>query len=246
MNPTQLIRSAVLAFLTLFSLAAAGQNTLEIISLRHRTAEQVLGTLRPLAEPGATLSGQGSQLFVRTSPANLAEIRRALDALDRPLRRLQISVRFAEALDAATQSVDANGRISNRGARVDVRAQDSRTIGAERVDQRIQVLEGGRAYIMAGQSTPFPSGAFLDTATGFEAVPRLIDETVVLEITQRRETPGQQQSLVTTVSGRLGEWLEVGGAVESASGGQRAIAGVSQTTRVQSRRVWLKVEDVRQ
>jgi type II secretory pathway component GspD/PulD (secretin) len=229
MNPTQLIRSALLAFLTLFGLAAAGQNALEIIPLRHRTAEQVLGTLRPLAEPGAVLSGQGSQLFVRTSPANLAEIRRALDSLDRPLRRLQISVRFAEALDAATQSVEANGRISNRGARVDVRAQDSSTSGGERVDQRIQVLEGGRAYIVAGQSTPFPPGAFLDTATGFEAVPRLVGETVVLEIAPRRETPGQHQSLVTTVSGRLGEWFEIGSTVNQAS-----------------RSVWLKVDELGQ
>jgi hypothetical protein len=217
MNPTQLIRSAVFALLTFFSLAAAGQNTLEIISLRHRTAEQVLATLRPLAEPGATLSGQGSQLFIRTSPANLAEIRRALDALDRPLRRLQISVRFDGTVDATAQELEVGGRVSNRGARLGVRAQDSRTSGAERVDQRIQVLEGGRAFIMAGQSTPLRSGAFLDTATGFEAVPRLTDETVVLEITQRRETPGQQQSLVTTVSGRLGEWLEIGGTANQAS-----------------------------
>lgn len=229
MNHTRLIRLALGALLTLLTVHAAGQNLLEIIPLRHRTADQVLPGLRPLAEPGATLSGQGSQLFVRTSPANLAELRRALEALDRPLRRLQISVRFDETLDAAAQGVEASGRISNRGARVDVRAQASRTSGAERVDQRIQVLEGGRAYIMAGQSTPIPPGAFLDSATGFEAVARLAGETVILDIAPRRETPGRQQALATTVSGRLGEWLEVGGAMQSAA----------------SHSVWLKVDEVR-
>ena len=71
---------------------AAAQG-LEIIPLQHRTVEQVLPVLRPLLEPGGTLTGQSNQLIVRASPRNLAEIRSALEAIDRPLRRLQISVR---------------------------------------------------------------------------------------------------------------------------------------------------------
>src|SRR5678816_2921450 len=80
---------------------AAAPGSLEVFPLRHRTADQVLPALRPLMEPGATLTGQGTQLIVRTSPGNLAELRRALDDLDRPLRRLQISVRFDDALERA-------------------------------------------------------------------------------------------------------------------------------------------------
>src|SRR5687767_2855293 len=88
------------------------QGALEIISLRHRTAEQVLPALRPLLEPGATLTGHGAQLIVRTSPANLADLRRALDAIDRPARRLQISVRMDGALERSAQEIEASGRIS--------------------------------------------------------------------------------------------------------------------------------------
>src|SRR4051795_5940511 len=95
----------------------AAQGSLEIIPLRHRTADQVLPALRALMEPGATLTGQGTQLIVRTSPANLAELRQALEAMDRPLRRLQISVRLDEALDASSRGVDAGGRVRNRGTR---------------------------------------------------------------------------------------------------------------------------------
>src|SRR5687768_14394929 len=56
MNRSGLVR---LAFV-LVALAAPlhAQNALEIITLRHRTAEQVLPALRPLLEPGATLTGQ--------------------------------------------------------------------------------------------------------------------------------------------------------------------------------------------
>ena len=35
----------------------------EVISLRHRTAEQVIPVLRPLLEPGGALSGQYNQLI---------------------------------------------------------------------------------------------------------------------------------------------------------------------------------------
>ncbi|MGH8708496.1 MAG: secretin N-terminal domain-containing protein, partial [Burkholderiales bacterium] len=83
--------------------AAWAQASLEVIDLRHTTAEQVLPALRPLLEPGGVLTGQRSQLIVRTSPANLAELRRALEALDAPARRLVISVRFAgEAAEQRT------------------------------------------------------------------------------------------------------------------------------------------------
>jgi type II secretory pathway component GspD/PulD (secretin) len=237
---SQTICLALFVALAMHAAQACGQNALEIIPLRHRTADQVLPALRPLMEPGATLTGQGTQLIVRTSPGNLTELRRALEAIDRPLRRLVISVRFDDALDAAAQGVEAGGRVSNRGTRIDVRAQDSQSMAAGRVDQRVQVLEGGRAFIFTGQSTPSR-----ETATGFEVIPRLAGDAVLVEIAQRRETLAQQQALSTTVSGRLGEWFEVGAAVEQASRDDRGIVSANRSRRSQSRRVWLKVEELR-
>jgi hypothetical protein len=246
MNRLRLMQSAVTAVLAALALQAAGQNALEIIALRHRTADQVMPALRGLVEPGGTLSGQGNQIFVRVSPDNLAELRRALDAIDRPLRRLQISVRFDDAIDFASQGVEAGGRISNRSARIDVQGHDARTSATERVDQRIQVLEGGRAFISTGQSTPILQGTVIrETATGFETVPRLVGDRVLLDIAPRRETVHQQQYLATTLSARLGEWVEVGGAVESASREDRAILGSSTSRSAEARRVWLKVEEMR-
>jgi hypothetical protein len=223
----------------LVALPAAGQG-LEIIALRHRTAEQVLPALRPLMEPGATLTGQGTQVIVRASPANVAELRRALEAIDRPLRRLQISVRFEDALERSAQDIGASGRIGDRGSRIDIRADERETRAAERVDQRIQVLEGGRAHIYTGRET-----LYRETTTGFEAVPRLAGDTVLVDLTQQQETATRQQGLATTVSARLGEWFEVGRALEEASRDERGLASRSTEQRAQSRRVWLKVEELR-
>lgn len=245
MDPRRAALSILLINLAL-NFGVAAQGSLEIIPLRHRTVDQVLPALRPLMEPGGTLSGQGTQLFVRTSPANLAEIRRALDEIDRPARRLQVSVRFDEAGDAASRSVETSGRISNRGSSVEVQAQDARSASSGRVDQRIQVLEGGRAFISTGRSTPVYDGsAFRETSSGFDAIPRLAGGGVQVEIAQRQETLGRQQALSTTVSGRLGEWLEIGGAVEAASRDDSAILSARSSRSARSGRVWLKVDEVR-
>src|SRR3990172_3040581 len=110
MNRTSLIRSGLAAFLAGVALQAASQQSLEVIPLRHRTAEQVLPALRPLLEPGGTLTGQYNQIIVRASPANLAQLKQALEAIDRPPRRLQISVRFDDARESASQGIEAGGR----------------------------------------------------------------------------------------------------------------------------------------
>jgi hypothetical protein len=249
MNRILPIRSLLAALLASVALQA-GSETLEVIPLRHRTAEQVLPVLRPLLEPGGTLTGQYNQLIVRTSLANLAQLKQALESIDRPLRRLQISVRFDDALESASQGIEASGRISNRGSRADIGARDQRGSALERVDQRIQVLEGGRALIMTGHSTPIPithdTMVIRETATGFEAVPRLAGgDTVIVEIAPQRETRDQHQRIATTVSARLGEWFEIGGAASDATREDRGIASASRSRSSEARRVWLKIEELR-
>jgi hypothetical protein len=225
------------------ALHAAGQAALEIIPLRHRTVDQVLPALRPLLEPGGTLGGERGQLFMRASPGNVAELKQALAAIDRPLRRLQISVRFEDSGETSGRDVAADARVSNRSARIGIRARDDRESEIGRVHQRIQVLEGGRAWIMAGQSTPLP-GAIWETGSGFEVLPRLAGETVLLDIAPQKETLDRQQRMATTVSARLGDWFEVGGAVSSAARDERGIASGSRSRSSETRRVWLKVEEL--
>jgi type II secretory pathway component GspD/PulD (secretin) len=223
------------------------QYSLEIIALKHSTAEQVLPTLMPLLEPGGTLTGQRGQLFLRASPANVADIRRALEAVDRPLRRLQISVRFGDAREASREAIEASGRIGNRASEIDVRAQNSRRSLEERVDQRVQVVEGGRAFVSMGQSRPV---AMQDAATGFEVVPRLSGDRVFLDIAQQREKltgsgAVQGQRMSSSASARLGEWFELGGITSSAMRDERGIASASSARSADSGRVWVKVEELR-
>jgi len=253
MNRSYLVQLVFRLALAGFAGVTFAQQALEIIPLRYRSVEQVLPALQPLVEPGGTLSGSRGQLFLRASPGNVAEIRRALGALDRPPKRLQISVRLDDAQDRERRAIEGSGTIGSAGARVDISAQDSRRSAEERVDQRVQVLEGGRAMIFTGQSRPLrtPGATVIqDIASGFEVVPRLAGGGVSLDILQQRETPGAQpgsvqgQRLSTTITAPLGQWVEIGGTASSAARDDRGIASASSARGTGSRRVWVKVEEL--
>jgi len=222
-----------------------GQGSLEVISLRHRTAEQVIPVLRPLLEPGGVLSGQNSQLIVRTSAANLGQIRSVLEAIDQPARRLSISVRFDAAQDDARSGVQADARISNRGSSANVRIEDTRSSRGEQVDQRIQVLEGSQAYISTGETRVYGQAG-----TGFAVVPRVSGSSVTLDIATQQEAfsrggaiQGQQAS--TSVSGRLGEWIDLGGTASAASRTDGGILSSRERSAAGNRGIWVKVEELR-
>lgn len=268
----------ILAITFLHALAAWGQG-LEVVPLQHRSAEQVIPVLRPLLESGGAITGQGYQLFVRTSPANLRDLRKALAAIDTPQRRLLIYVRYGANAEAGRSSVEARGTVrsgdvtvSNQRfpaerTQVEARVISSRSASDERVDQRVQVLEGSRALISTGQSRPLQRQqvfvgatgvAVQDTSviqnldTGFEVTPRVSGNTVFLDISPQRETPGalgpgsvQSQRVSSSISAQLGEWVELGSAVESGSGTSGGVLSSRDASASQSRRVWVKVEELR-
>jgi type II secretory pathway component GspD/PulD (secretin) len=235
----------LLLLLAFVAPAALAQGVLEVISLRHRTADQVIPVLRPLLEPGGALSGQYNQLIVRTSPGNLAQIRAVLDSIDQPARRLTISVRFDAAQDSVRSGVQTDARISNRGSSAEIRIQDSSSSAGERVDQRIQVLEGGQAYISTGESRIYGQAG-----TGFAVMPRVSGGNVTIDIATQQEafTRGgaiQGQHAVTSVSGRLGEWIDLGGASSASSRVDSGILSSRERSTTGSRGIWVKVEELR-
>lgn len=253
---------------------------MEIVPLKHRSVEQVIPVLRPLVEPGGVVSGQGYQLILRASPRNLADLKNALAAIDTPQRRLVISVRFDNQAESARSGVEARGtlrsgdlsvssqRFPAERSQAEVRIDSSRQASDERIDQRVQVLEGGRAFISTGQSRPLtqrqiirtPSGGTLiqdstvmqDMQTGFEVVPRVSGNTVFLDMAPQREVPGalgpgsvQSQRVASSISARLGEWVELGGAGESTTRRDSGVLSSRDASAINERRVWVKVEELR-
>lgn len=251
-----------LCFACLPALALA-QQEMEIISLRHRTLEQVLPALQPLLEPGGAISGMNDQLILRASRRNREQIRLALEAIDTPVRRLLIRVSQHRDEQTRQQGVEVSAIDLRRGdSRVVVRAQDRRGAQNAGSTQMVQVVEGGRAFIRVGQSLPIPlqqlvvgprgivvsqGVVFRDLGQGFFAAPRVVGDRVTLEISPQFDSPADlrdgsfsTQRLSTTVSGRLGEWLALGGSSQQTDFGVdgNLPGGSSQSS------IWLRVEEL--
>lgn len=250
-------------------MSALAAQQLEVIPLQSQTVEQVLPTLLPLVEAGGTLTGMNNQLFLRASPRNRAEIKKALAALDRPSRRLLIRISQNRQAEVSARGAEASGQVvlsSTRRGHAEARVWDTRGVRGENAAQMVQTVEGGAAYIQVGRALPLPmrqlavgpggavfseSVVYRDVGSGFYAVPRLNGQRVTLEISQQAERVDAHgrgaidtQRLSTTVSGRLGEWIELGGSGRQASDSQGGGFSVGTGDARDNQAIWLKVEEV--
>jgi len=280
------IRLGLLLMMVLAGAAHAQQTVLEVITLKFRSADQVIPILKPLLAPQGTLTGLNNQLVVRTTPANLAELKQVLDTVDGVPRRLLISVRQDADLDGSQSggqisgrveigdnaSVTVPGRRTPPGAAVradGVRAKvySSRAARTDSVTQQVQVIEGGQALIRVGQSAPVRNRQVIDTPggrsviattelieadTGFYVVPRVAGEQVTLEIftaadTLKASRPAgvNVQQVQTVVTGRLGQWIEIGAIGQQASQREAELLARSRDARSEQRRVLVKVDEIK-
>jgi len=156
---------------------------------------------------------------------------------------------------------DANTRLRTRVTSTDSRSADADT-------QQIQVLEGHEALIQVGQSVPVLDQsvttidgrpiveeqiAYKDVMRGFHVLPRINGDQVTLDVSPYHDKLSQEQggaidvqSMHTTVSGRLGEWLEIGGSVEEENRQDSSYTHSARTSSRDQRRVLLKVEEVQE
>jgi hypothetical protein len=172
----------------------------EVLPLRHRTADELLPVLRPLMSPEGAVSGMNNQLILRGSPESIEEIRALLPRLDVPPRRLRITV--MQDVDEVTMERlrELSGSVGGRHARVGVAGvptgggvaveagrngngmrgsmQDGQLQREDHKTQQVQVMEGGRALVRVGQAQPVTQRQQWVTPQG---------QIQVMETTQYRE-----------------------------------------------------------
>jgi hypothetical protein len=132
----------------------------------------------------------------------------------------------------------------------------------------VRALEGHETYVALTASQPFTSAATIhdgsngvtrvhtlgrqDARTGFVATPRLSGDRVTLEISpsqQRLGPPGHDapvagQTLTTTVSGRLGEWIELGSIRATRTNDATALGIWGTGSELTHYSAWVMVEEV--
>ena len=153
------------------------------------------------------------------------------------------------------------------GTNVTVQARQGRQNTDLHNVSSVTTLEGAETFIAVGQSAPLtttqvsPGWAgstvvqtteYRSASTGFYATARLSGDVVTLEVspqqqrfsgsrTDRRiETAG----VTTRVSGRLGEWMQVGASVGSSRSDDSGLLTWGTRSDATSYGVWVKVEEV--
>jgi hypothetical protein len=261
MNSFPRFACALLCVIVLFCgvnhIAHAQQLT--VIDLKHRTADEVLPLLRPLVGSDAALTGVDYRLLVRAGNADVMRIREALAVIDRAPKQMLVSVRYATQSQIASEHAGVSGRLSTGDSQLTVRAgRDTATREQSNVSS-VRVLEGQAAFVASGARVPIVSAVMIsrhrvgavieerNVSSGFQVLPRVNGDTVVLEVGAQQEQlqSGNRiavQNVNTSVSGRVGEWLALGGVEETSNTTSSYIGGRRVATANDQRQIWIKVE----
>ena len=215
--------------LLLNSQGALADYPIEVIQLESRPLEEILPVIRPLIGAGGTATGMGNNLVLKAAPEDVRAIRKLLQEIDRPPRRLLITVstegnrtRESSGYSAGADIRTGDGQVSINSpgypvdeSRARIRIHDADGTRTRSAGQMVQALEGRPAFIAGGSSVPVPEverymingrvherrvTRMVDASSGFYVVPRLSGEHVTLEIHQRDDRPGMRRGVINTQS----------------------------------------------
>ncbi len=211
------MKRLLLLSLLVYHCIALAADPMEIIELKARPVEEVIPIIKPLVEPNGTVTGMNNQLIIRATPEQIADVKKILDSVDRPARKLIIYVRQGASYDLDRNGISADinaklGKHSNitTGQRVTpgtarIKVRSSSTSSQLDSTQHIQTLEGKPAFIATGESVPIneqttivSGGAiqqqnnvrYLDVTTGFYVVPYLNGNQVTLSVSPHMQRQG--------------------------------------------------------
>jgi hypothetical protein len=200
---------------------------IEVIELRSRAYDEILPVIQPLVGSDGTVAGMGNSLVIMAAPERLARIKQLLAELDRPPKRLLITVGNEEdrahsssGYRASADIKTGNGQIGINSpgypvdsSRAQVQLHDRSSTTTQSSQQFVQAMEGQSAYISSGLSVPLQTteryygGAvpyqrsttqYHDVTRGFYVIPRVSGDTVTLEISQHDDKPGRRYGVVDT------------------------------------------------
>lgn len=183
------------------------QKKLEIIELQHRNASEVLPVIKPLLANDERLSASRNQLVIRASSATIDEVKRIVSKLDKPLRMLNITVRYSrraqnqqhEASLSGSAGIKYDAQKKETEPKVNINTKITSTTSNEHdiSTQNVQVIEGNWASIHTGQLTPETSSSvnisgfntsiqtrkqYRKSGSGFRVKPVIRKDHVVLHI----------------------------------------------------------------
>lgn len=190
---------------------------------------------------------------------------------ERDLRRLAGSASVqvdsgnvqVEVGDESDDNAAGRARLSTSGGSATVSGRSTQGSLRDHPVHRVRVTEGTEAYIETGEQIPYFYNTALfgvrgyaagveyrDAVTGFYVLPRVRGENVVLEVSpykspqinMGRDDVVVSQSANTTITGRMGQWLMIGGVARQIT---RTDSTTGNTIRTEGNRgsgIWIRAD----
>ncbi len=254
------------------------------IQLHNRPAVEIIPIVEPMLGTGDVITGRGFKLFLRSSPATLAEVRDMIEALDTAAKILQISVFQGSERDLRTLDLSGSIQIDGGDVRGSIGTSANKSAGGINFNtrnvsgsatatntsgsmennplHRLRITAGTEGYIETGEQIPYFSGiggvrsgttvgdsGYINVTTGFYVLPRIHGDNVSLQISPFKNSLSKAragniatQQANTTITGRIGEWLLIGGATEHASRSQSSFGNDSSTHSRTNAGIWIKAD----
>lgn len=226
--------------LTLITTLVSAEQTAEVYET-YLPANKLVPILEQLLGPDDRITGYHNKLFVKAPPAVQDELLRVLEEIDRPLRNIQVSLRYADNSDveANATSADANvvvyhGGSNKSGVDVEVVSKNRFSTHAEKADHQIRVLEGEQGALDVGQDVPIEQIVFLgpwqtgsvkeyqSVGNQLYVVPRIVKDKIRIEVfttNQRMKMKSdgkiQKTDAETVVLVEPGEWTPIAGSTQA-------------------------------
>lgn len=222
----------------------------EVIPLNFRMAQDMLPIAESVVGDQGKVNAYGNQLIVNAPDAVIAELRQVLSQLDSEPKRLLISVDTQNTALSNQSGYRVDGSVvigdtevragrGETGGRDQLRIIRRNTSSQGDGIQQVQTTEGYPALIQVGQSVPLTTSAtdeygrlyqqsqYRDVTRGFYATATVHGDRVQISISSQQDRISTSRADVvdiqetdTRVSGRLGEWISLGGIDQSASSSQ--------------------------
>lgn len=230
----------LLVMLSVLATTVWADPKIETIQLKHRLAEELLPQVEPFIGKQDTIKAYGDLLIIKAEPETIEQVKSLVTKLDVAEKSIVVNVMKTDRRLGTAQGNNLQADIDlNNSDNSSVEYQHWSTRDSKDQDQhyRARGISGRPVMIMMGQDIPQqqnlvllrPNGdiavqgdtQYLNLNSGFQAVATLLpNERVRVEIHPAFSDYNPQDktishsAVISTVEGKLGQWLELGGVVE--------------------------------
>lgn len=263
MLKNSLLLSTLLAGLTNAALAAT-----DIVPLNYRSAADLEPILQRLAGDEANIASYGNQIIISSdSSIKMAEIKRLINDLDTEPKQLLITIDRSGSGQVYEHDYGVKGRIEVGNSQVEIGSnvenrfsQNSRSINQQGT-QQLRTLEGSTVNITSGVQRPQVTQVYKDNygriierrqdyshEQGLRVTANIQGQQVTLTVDGSYLSPNstanqiQSESISTQLTGRLGQWFELGNLSTQRQYQGQEISGYQKNSDQSSIGIRLKVD----